>query len=100
MSDQEVGAEERSGLKLGLGDFVFYSVLVSRTTAASDWTTTLACVIGILTGLTLTIYLLAIYKKALPALPISIAIGLVFYFVGSIALSPLVANLNINGLMV
>ncbi|KAJ3397918.1 Presenilin-1 [Lobulomyces angularis] len=67
MEDEEV---ERSGLKLGLGDFVFYSVLVARS-ALFDWTTTIATTIGVMTGMNMTIFLLAIYGKALPALPIS-----------------------------
>ncbi|KAI8370710.1 Presenilin-domain-containing protein [Radiomyces spectabilis] len=89
---------ERSGLKLGLGDFVFYSVLIARA-AMYDWITTVCCTIAVLMGLTATIFLLAIYKKALPALPISIAFGILFYFVAKTVLVPYIGALCVFGMV-
>ncbi|KAI9314966.1 Presenilin-domain-containing protein [Dichotomocladium elegans] len=97
-SSQDEEDVERSGLKLGLGDFVFYSVLIARA-ALYDWITTVCCTIAVLMGLTATIFLLAIYKKALPALPISIAFGILFYFVAKTVLVPYVGALCAFGLV-
>ena len=75
-------------IKLGLGDFVFYSVLVGRASmhgAAPMW----VCAVAVLAGLCATLALLPILQRVLPALPISIAVGIGFYFVSAWALSPL-----------
>lgn len=68
----------RNSIKLGLGDFIFYSVLVANAILYS-FTTFAACFLVILAGLGGTLVLLAVYKQALPALPISIFLGVIFY---------------------
>ncbi len=80
-------ALDSNSIKLGLGDFIFYSVLVSKA-AQHSFTTFAACVLVILAGLGGTLILLAIYQMALPALPISIFLGVSFYFLTRLLIEP------------
>ena len=64
-----------NAIKLGLGDFIFYSVLVGRA-SMGDLVQAGAAYIGVIAGLGATLAALALRQHALPALPVSIALGM------------------------
>lgn len=80
-------------LKLGLGDFVFYSILVTQASQEGAMTT-VASIMAILAGLSVTLILVTAYRRALPALPISICAGLIFHFLTRFTLQPLLRELG------
>lgn len=84
----------RNTIKLGLGDFIFYSILVSEA-AVYSFTTFCACALVILDGLGTTLFLLAVYGKALPALPISIFLGVTFYILTRYFIQPWIQSIFI-----
>ncbi|KAF2306852.1 hypothetical protein GH714_022025 [Hevea brasiliensis] len=86
------------GIKLGLGDFIFYSVLVGRA-AMYDLMTVYACYLAIVSGLGCTLILLSVCRQALPALPISIALGVVFYFLTRLLMEPFIVGMATNLMM-
>ncbi|PWA73025.1 presenilin-1 [Artemisia annua] len=95
----DVREEEMTrGIKLGLGDFVFYSVLVGRA-AMYDLMTVYACYLAIISGLGCTLILLSVFRQALPALPISIALGIMFYFLTRVLMEPFLVGTSTNLMM-
>ncbi|KAL1195729.1 Presenilin-like protein [Cardamine amara subsp. amara] len=93
-----IGLGSSGAIKLGLGDFIFYSVLVGRA-AMYDLMTVYACYLAIIAGLGITLMLLSVYQKALPALPVSIMLGVVFYFLVRLLLEVFVVQCSSNLVM-
>ncbi|CAD7694965.1 unnamed protein product [Ostreobium quekettii] len=94
-SDDEAAFELPDSLKLGLGDFIFYSVLVGRA-AFYDFMTVYAAYLAIVAGLGMTLLLLAVARRALPALPFSIVLGVAFYFLARLVLEPVIVPLSLQ----
>lgn len=69
---------ERALYQLGLMDLVFYGVIVGRA-AMIDACTTIACVCAIIAGLIITIAVTP-ENITIPALPITLTIGVAIYF--------------------
>lgn len=86
---------EKNTIRLGLGDFIFYSVLVGKA-AQYSFTTFAACMLVILAGLGGTLVLLSVYHHALPALPISITLGIFFYIFTRIFVEPYIEGVMIK----
>ena len=83
------------GIKLGLGDFIFYSVLIGRA-AMYDTATMFSCYIAIMAGLGCTLLFLVIEQRALPALPMSVTFAVVFYVLTRFVMEPVVLPMTLN----
>jgi hypothetical protein len=90
--DEDEGERKSNSIRLGLGDFIFYSVLTAKAVQYS-FSTFAACFLVVLAGLGGTLILLAVYRHALPALPISILLGVVFYLLTRIWIQPWIEEL-------
>ena len=92
--------DEPRAIKLGLGDFIFYSVLVATAGKQGGYLSAMACMFTVLGGLAATLVLLVVYEKALPALPISISLGILCFVIVNFCTTPFIFSLNENEVFV
>ncbi len=59
-----------------------------------DMLTAFMAFFAVVAGLGATLLLLALHKRVLPALPVSIALGIIFYFASRLLLEPFVLPLT------
>eukprot|EP00871_Galdieria_phlegrea_P004158 jgi/Galph1/4743/GphlegSOOS_G3374.1 len=85
-------------IKLGLGDFVFYNILVAKS-SQNGILTWFACLLAVMNGLCLTLFILVRYRKALPALPISIVMGLLTFLLTQFLVIPFSNHLGASLLL-
>lgn len=99
--DDDLTVVMPASIKLGLGDFIFYAVLVGRA-ATYDMMACVACYLGVVAGLGLTLCHLCVHKHArtaLPAMPLSMLLGTAFYMATRLLLERLVVPLTGHLLM-
>uniref|UniRef100_A0AC34QAC1 Presenilin n=1 Tax=Panagrolaimus sp. JU765 TaxID=591449 RepID=A0AC34QAC1_9BILA len=71
---------DENSIRLGLGDFVFYSVLVGKAASSGSLAATVAAMFGVILGLLITLTVFSDSDDTMPALPCSVALGMIFHF--------------------
>lgn len=79
--------DDDQGIRLGLGDFCFYGILITRA-ARLGWDLVILCVFAVILGLSLTLLILAWLERPLPALPLSLILGILFFIIGAMTFRP------------
>ncbi|KAK6755876.1 hypothetical protein RB195_014332 [Necator americanus] len=82
---------DANSLRLGMGDFVFYSVLVGQAATTGSIGATIAAALGVVYGLLVTLTYFSNGDETTPALPISIVLGTIFHF-GYILMEPYIMH--------
>ncbi|EFP01477.1 CRE-HOP-1 protein [Caenorhabditis remanei] len=88
--------EVEGSIRLGMGDFVFYSLMLGNTVQTSSLSTVVACFVSNLVGLTITLPVVTLSQTAIPALPFPLAIAALFYFSSHIALNPFIDSYTVK----
>lgn len=92
----EDAKENPAGAQLGLGDFIFYSVLIAKASTVGA-IPMIMCTVCVLSGLVGTLSILLYTHKPLPALPISMLFGVAGYFYSRNLMTDSLLNWSLKG---
>lgn len=93
-TDDETNSPYRPSL--GMGDFIFYSLLVGMVRQGHTLITVVTSILNILVGLLATMICLIWFNRALPALPISLTISIINVAIFTYCAEPFAKHLNAN----
>ncbi|CAI5438501.1 unnamed protein product [Caenorhabditis angaria] len=71
---------DADSVRLGFGDFVFYSLLIGQAATSGSIISTFAAGMGVVIGLIATLTILSSAENTTPALPMSVILGTFGYF--------------------
>lgn len=92
----EDAKQNPAGAQLGLGDFIFYSVLIAKASTVGA-IPMIMCTVCVLSGLVMTLSILLYTHKPLPALPFSMLFGVVGYLYSRYCMNDSLLNWSLKG---
>lgn len=78
--------------ELGMGDMIFFGLISARATAATDYSTTVACIFAMLASVVFTVLLTVILNQTIPALPLALSFGILIFAAAKFSLQSAVLD--------
>jgi hypothetical protein len=95
--DWDDADDDDTKMELGLGDFWFYGILMTRA-ARLGWDISILCLFAVVLGLALTLFLLDSVERPMPALPISLTLGIAMFAAAVTWVRPFLESIRAAGL--
>ncbi|CAI2302940.1 unnamed protein product [Caenorhabditis sp. 36 PRJEB53466] len=92
--------EEEGELRLGMGDFVFFSLMLANVVLTAPLLTAVACFVSNIAALTIILPIVALHRKAIPALPVPLFCAGAFYFSSLKTLTPFIAEITTRMILI
>ena len=80
--------------EIGLGDFIFYSVLVAKSFLYSGLMGAIFSLVCLILGITITLIVLIVYNRTLPAIPVPVTLGLLAQLATQFVIAPFADQIN------